>query len=79
MTSKPALTAFLAAAAQVPTIAVHSALVSCRGVRQPWATGSAVGPTGCQLLAPALRFSSVSGPMPCIAVCDDDLRPPWAS
>ena len=67
------------AAAQVPTMARHSAVVSCRGVNQPLATGSAVGPTGCHCLAPAFRFSSVSGPMPCMALCDDALRPPWAS
>lgn len=79
MTSNPAFTAFLAATAQVPTIALHSAVVSCRGVSQPFATGSAVGPTGCQILAPAFKFSSVSGPMPCMAVCEEALRPPWAS
>src|SRR6202021_3722202 len=79
MVSNPARTAFLAALAQVPTIALPPAVVSCRGVSQPFATGSAVGPTGCQVLAPAFRFSSVNGPMPCIAVCDDALRPPWAS
>src|SRR6201995_3791208 len=79
MLSKPALTALRAALAQVPTIALHSAVVSWRGVSQPLATGSDVGPTGCHLFAPAFKFSSVNGPMPCIAVCDDDLRPPCAS
>ena len=72
-------TALRAAFAQVADIALHSAVVSCRGVSQPGATGSAVGPTGCQFFAPAFRFSSVSGPMPCMAVCEDALRPPWAS
>ena len=79
ITSKPALTAFFAACAQVFTMARQSSAVSWRGVSHPGATGSLVGPTGCHSLAPALISSGVSGPMPSIAFCEDDLRPPCAS
>ena len=49
---KPAFTALRAALAQVAGIARHSAVVSWRGVSQPGATGSAVGPTGSRFLRP---------------------------